>query len=232
MGIKDRFCIKCGKKTSKLLEGLCIECYLKEQEISLPKKVYVELCKKCGAIRQKGIWINSKYPPEYFLTLLLTSKIKIPKEAELDNVEIEELGKNGTAKVTFSILGKKYTKNYKIDSKIQKTVCRDCSRIAGLGYKAIIQARSERNAKAFSKAVINFSNKYRANIVKIEEQKRGVDLYLHNLTAAKHLASELRKEFKARMSETSESYGWDRMKDRPQKRVIILLKTKCRENPK
>ena len=226
MGIKEKFCVKCGKKTDKLIDGLCTECYLKQQEIRLPKKISIQVCKKCKAINQKGIWINSEYPPEYFLTLLLTSKIKIPEEVELENVELS----NGDAEVTFSILGKEYTRTYKIDLKVQKTVCRDCSRQAGMGYKAIIQARSEKNAKALSKEIIEVSKKYKIHILKIEEQKRGVDLYMSSSTAAKHLAVELRKKFKCYMSETSELYSWDRMKNRPKRRSVILLRCKTGAN--
>lgn len=216
--------MKCGKETKKLIDGLCAECYFKSYGITAPKRLSVQVCSRCGAIKWRGMWTKSDFPPEYYLTHDLISKIKVPKEAELENVKITKLGKQGEVKINISVLGKKFTQQKQIALEILKGVCKDCSRYLARAPKAILQLRTERNVEDFRKDVLNFSKKYRSNIIKIEEQKKGLDINLSNKEAGKHLASELRKEFNCKMSESVKQYGWDKAKNRPLTRVTFLLK--------
>jgi len=57
----------------------------------------------------------------------------------------------------------------------------------------------------------------------VEEQRAGIDIYIASKDAARHLASELRKEFNLKMRETHEQYGWDKARGQPKTRLTILL---------
>jgi NMD protein affecting ribosome stability and mRNA decay len=65
---------------------------------------------------------------------------------------------------------------------------------------------------------------YKSDILKIDEQNAGIDVYMSGKEPARHLASELKKKFKLTRKETFEEYSWNQMKNRPKTRVVILLK--------
>ena len=224
MALKTKFCVKCGKETKKLIDGLCADCYFQSQGVIVPKKVSIQLCSRCGAIKWHGVWTKSDFPPEYFLTHDLLSKIKVPEEAELEDVEILKLGKLGKVKITLSVLGKTFEQIKPVFLEVLKGTCKDCARHLARAPKVIIQLRTKHNVREFVEDVLKFSEKYRTNIIKVEQQKNGLDIFLSNKEAGKHLAYELRKEFNCRMSESVKQYGWDKTKNRPLTRTTFLLK--------
>jgi len=226
MALKTRFCVKCGKETKKLIDGLCPDCYFNDKGIKIPRRLTVQICQRCEAIKWQGLWTKSEYDPEYYLNQELMSKLKIPAEAEIEEVKILKLGKKGEVEITISLLGKKFKQQKQIALEILKGTCRNCSRHMAKTHKVKIQLRTEHNSEKFSRDVLDFSKKYQSNILKFEEQKRGVDIYLSSKEAGKHLAYELRKKFNCKMSESAEQYGWNKSKNRPQARITFLLKTR------
>jgi len=224
MALKTRFCVKCGKETKKLIDGFCAECYFKESGIKIPKRLSVQICSRCNAIKWRGMWTKTDLSPDYYLTHDLISKIKLPKDAELEDVKIKKLGKKGLIEITISILGKKFTQQKSVSIEILRGTCKDCSRHLARTPKTIIQMRTHTDIEKFKRDVIEFSNMYQSNIIKVEEQKKGLDIYLSNKEAGKHLAYDLRKKFKCKMSESAKQYGWDKSKNRPLTRVTYLLK--------
>ncbi|MBD3262982.1 hypothetical protein GF374_01220 [Candidatus Woesearchaeota archaeon] len=224
MALKTRFCAKCGKETNKLIDSFCAECYFKEKGIKIPKKVSVQVCQHCGAIKWQGIWTKTDLPAEHYLTHILMSKIKLPEQIELEDIKLLKLGKKGEIELIISILGKKFKQKQKIDLEIRKGVCKDCSRQLAKTHKVKIQLRTEKNTEELIQEALEFSNKYRSNIIKVEEMKKGIDIYLSNREAGKHLAYDLRKKFHCKITETREQYGWDKSKNRPKTRITFLLK--------
>ena len=52
-----KFCFLCGKKTEKLIEGYCEECYNKEFKlIEAPKEISFIICSRCNRIKYKNKW--------------------------------------------------------------------------------------------------------------------------------------------------------------------------------
>lgn len=240
MSIKTRFCPKCGKalaepssagpsrnlisarETKNLIEGLCPDCFVARTGVFLPKGAGIKVCKKCGMINIEGLWVKSDYPAEHHLEQILISKLKLPEGAFLESLAIEDL-KTGLVKVTYSLGGKKFIQNSSITLEIKKFVCPNCSRQAGKSYVGVLQIRAKTNIHKFVDDVLNFSEKYKSNIVKAEENKSGVDIQMLSKDAARHLASELRKKFNLKMKESHKQYSWDKTKSRPKSRVNILL---------
>ena len=72
--------MKCGKERKKLIDGFCPECYFKDKGIKIPKRLTIQVCQRCKAIKWHGIWTQSEFDPEYYLTQDLISKIKVPEE--------------------------------------------------------------------------------------------------------------------------------------------------------
>jgi len=224
MSIKSKFCVRCGKETSKLIDGICSECYFKTKGIKVPKKIKIQVCPRCEAIKWRGVWTKSEYPLEYFLTRDLIDKIRVPENAELEEVKIKKLDKNGIIEVTISVLGKKFSQEKQVRFEILKNLCKNCARYLAKTPKTIIQLRTHKAVEKFIEDILDYIENYRTNIIKVEHQKNGLDIYLSNKEAGKHLAYDLRKRFRCKMSESVKQYGWDKSKNRPLTRTTYLLK--------
>ncbi len=220
MALKTRFCIKCGKEAKKVIDSKCVECYFAEKGVSIPKKAAVQICKECKAVNWKGVWIHSDYPPEYYLTMDLLSKAKVPEGAEIENIEIKKMGKTGKVEVIISLLNKEFTQIHDVELKINERRCPDCSKRLSEQHEAIIQIRTD---KELIKKIIPFSEKYKKNIIKIEDQRRGIDIYMLSKSAARHLAAELRKRFKLKKKESFKAYSWEKTKGKPKYRITISM---------
>jgi nonsense-mediated mRNA decay protein 3 len=220
MNLKTKFCVKCGKETKKLVDSLCEDCYFEANKISLPRSITIEVCRKCGAVKWKSVWIKTEFPLEYYLSHLLIEKARIPENIELEDLKIKGSGKESVVEVSLKVLNKRFEQIIPVSIEVQKRVCQTCSIKAGKSYRAKIQVRAERDI--ISKA-LDFSQKFKEDITKIEEQERGIDLLFIDKEPAKQLAADLKAEFNLRMSRTSEQYSWDKMKNRPKYRLVILL---------
>lgn len=224
MSLKTRFCPKCGKETAQLIDNLCADCYFEATGIRLPQRASIQVCKRCNAIYWKGVWTKSDYKPEYYLTHALMDKVELPDESELESLKIKKFDKDGEVQVVINIGGKKFTQVLPVSLRITKMVCSDCNRQTSQTHVAVIQFRSETEPQKFSAKVLLMAEKYKSNLVKVEEQKKGVDIFLASKDDAKHLATELRKAFHLKMKATYEEYSWDQTKNRPKYRVNILLR--------
>jgi len=240
MSLKSTFCPRCGKalaepssagpsrnpisaREAKLVDGLCPDCYVDKTKATLPKPVSIRVCKKCRAVEVLGIWTLTDEKPEHYLTEMLVPKLKLPENALLGGIKITEVGKNGKVRVDFTVKDKKFSQDVTADVEINKTICPNCSMRLGKTHQAVVQVRSDSIAIGFSERILRFAERYKTNIIKTEDQKRGIDIYMSSKDAARHMAAELRKMFKFKIKESHEHYGWNSLKGQPKTRLSILL---------
>ncbi len=75
-----------------------------------------------------------------------------------------------------------------------------------------------------------FENIYLSTKVsKVEPMLKGVDIYLVNQRLAKQAARRIKKHMEVVAKESFRNYSWDHEKDRPKRRITILLKQKVRK---
>ena len=55
-------CFKCGKKA--LIDGLCRDCYLQDNELFMVEDDEVKICKNCGKF-YLGEWIEGNFVSKY-----------------------------------------------------------------------------------------------------------------------------------------------------------------------
>ena len=185
-----KFCFVCGKKTEKLIDGYCEKCYNKEFNlIEVPKEIMFTICTKCNRIRDKNIWKDVEIED------ILKDKIKILGK----NVSIK-IEKNDVLHVTAGgyLKGSKSMKEEKHDIiiKVNKIVCRNCSKRFGGYYEAIIQLRGRTyDAMDFIEdQLIKERQTYR-----IEKAKNGCDIYLSDKNFANRLTNVVKKKFNAKV---------------------------------
>jgi len=216
MALKTRFCAKCGKETASLLSGLCSLCYLKENPMSMPRKVILKVCPKCGAIRWRGVWLASKKSPDDYFRQTIEEKIKLPKDAKVVKMELGD-----RAVFTLSVLGDLIKVEKKLEFKIDKFACPECSRQHS-EWASKIQLR--RRGEIPVDDILAMASKHKMRIIKTEQKKNGLDLYFFTKPTANKLASRLVKRFGYFLKRSYEQHGHDFDVGRPKHREIISLK--------
>ncbi len=222
MVLKTKFCVKCGRETKDLVDSKCMNCYFVEKGIHLPKKTAVQVCKECKAINWKGVWAHTSYSPKHYLVMDLLSKTKAPEGVEVESVEIKKLGKAGEAEITVNLFGKKLSQVYSVELNVIERRCPACTKRLSKQHEAVIQIRADAE---LVRKITPYLSKYKTNIIKVEEQKKGIDIYMLSKSAARHLAAELRKHFRLKKKESFKAYSWDKAKNKPKYRVAISLYT-------
>ena len=95
-------CFQCGKKTNKLKENLCLECFRENTPITETiKPLNIKFCNMCGKIHYN----NSLIDIEKFQKLLpniIKKNIKLNENYELEKIEIENFEIEGI-KIDFDI---------------------------------------------------------------------------------------------------------------------------------
>ncbi len=175
-------CIKCGaKRGTKPFIGLfCIDCYI--PKIKMPKKFVVEICKRCGRIKVKGEWKKISFDE---LGDYLGAKIK-GEDVESAWVDVEE----GIAYITM-VKNNEIEIKRKVNVEIKYTTCRECSKISGGYYEAIIQVRGNPNKiEVVSRKIVKMLNKS-TFVSKLKELKEGIDIYSGSSKEALRVIQEL-----------------------------------------
>jgi len=194
-----KFCFLCGKKSEKLIEGYCEECYNKQfQLIEVPKEIDVTLCSKCGLVKERNKW------KDIGIEDFIKNKIKIiGKDVEI-RIERND---------TFEIHAKGYLNNSKkLKEEVQeivvnenKIVCPNCFKRFGGYSEAILQLRGN-----ITNEILNFVDdqivsdflKNKKIFYRIKEVKGGFDLYINNKSLARKIAIILKNKYKAEVKKS------------------------------
>lgn len=185
-----KFCFVCGKKTDKLIEGYCEECYNKKFNlIDVPDEVVIKCCSKCGKIKSGIAWKDVKIPD------VMKNKIKIMGKDVSIKIDVD--GKI-TVKAKGFLEGSKKQKQeqHEVKLKMNKITCPDCSRRLGGYYEAIIQIRGD------VEKALNYIDDELAKekgVYKIERDEKGADIYLDNTHLANKFCNMLKKRFNAKV---------------------------------
>lgn len=194
-----KFCFVCGKKTDKLIEGYCEDCYNEKFKlIEAPKRVYVTLCPKCGMIRQENKWVDKEIDD------IIIEKIKIHgRDVKL------KIEKNDIAKIYakgFLDRSKKIKEETReVELKIDKLVCPNCSKRFGEYYESVIQLRgniTDEVLDSIDSLVLSEYQKNKKAFYRIENVKGGVDLFLGSKSIANRIENLLSKRYKSEIKKS------------------------------
>ncbi len=177
--------------------------------------------KKGGGFYEPAKSQNSEN--EFFENLLI-KRVKLPENAELEEIKIvEKENTSARVSVTVSMAGQPFTQVFPIHLETKRTICPECSMHRRKQYVAVIQLR---DVPANVEKMMRMASKFKTYILKFEELRTGVDIYFTSKEAGKHLASELRKRFKLKTTLSSEAYSWDNSKNRPKYKLTILMRAR------
>ena len=185
----QKFCFLCGKRTDKLIEGYCEECYEKEFKlIRLPEKISIEMCHNCEKIKDDNKWKSIT------LETAITNKVKVlGRDVKLSLEKTDN---------TFHIYARGFLKNHdnlkeekhlaQVD--IKKSLCPTCIKERSGYHESILQLRGD-----VTPDILNFVERQISEDVfyKTKSVKGGLDYYISKKAVAESIANSLKKSFKA-----------------------------------
>jgi nonsense-mediated mRNA decay protein 3 len=235
------FCPQCGSSDHKLWEGLCKNCFLKEFHlISIPAEIVVTACAHCHSNLKEGKWRELGLPEEEIIYRSLEDNIQTDPLVENPEVELEILQMRGSIaecliSVTGDVLGDEVAQEYKIDVRLKKTVCPDCSKFIAGYYEAVIQLRAQKRSisqeeiqsadEIINESLSRLWEKNRmAYLAQRAEMKEGIDYYIGSLKTARKVVAALREVFGGIVKESPRLMGQDKSTGKGLYRTWISLK--------
>jgi NMD protein affecting ribosome stability and mRNA decay len=162
------------------------------------------------------VWLASKKSPDDYFRQTIEEKIKLPKD-----VEVVKMDLGPRAVFTVSVLGDLIRVEKKLEFKIDKFACPECSRQHS-EWASKIQLR--RRGEIPVDDILAMASKHKMRIIKTEQKKNGLDLYFFTKSTANKLASKLVKRFGYSLKRSYEQHGHDFDVGKPKHREIISLK--------
>ncbi len=202
------FCVECGKETDDLLNGMCIDCYIKHEKlVKIPGRLHLTICPTCGSVRYKREWKKKEFKDA--VKEVVEKAIVVSPYLEKREIEIDLIRKGKTlyeCKIFLngSIKGKPVNSEVYTELLVEKKTCLTCSRKAGKYFEAIIQLRTEREEEHRFREVLEelkaFIREYQLGgrdvfITNIKEVKGGIDVYLSDNHLAKKIAQDIHSRY-------------------------------------
>ncbi len=213
-----RFCAICGASNVKLIENLCLRCYLeREFERKLPS-VKAAICPSCLSYRVKGKWVKSNTP---MLSDAINQVVKgsvhfsfpsdvkgnVRAEAVVEDVRPREGRNRVPVKITYEEGCFHLEAHTIIDVYLKLEECPLCIRRKSEAKEAILQFRGvDKNVdNRLRKQILSIIDEEASRInatYKVEERKIGFDVKVSSRNMARSIAQKMKELFNAELVET------------------------------
>lgn len=207
--MKNKFCPRCGKETSELVEGLCEECFQKKSEIFVvPKKLEMNVCKHCGRYKEGGSWKEGKL--DNVLQNLAKDSLTTERNLASKKIEIKK-GTDYKIEITGTDKETGLEEKKKIEVDINYGTCDICAKISSGYFTTTLQIRGpeEKLERALEICEKTFDRKGNPEdfISDVRDVKNGYDLYMSSNSLARKMVSRLRNKFKIEKKSSKTLYG-------------------------
>lgn len=221
----SRFCPICGRTNVKFIEGLCIECYKKQNPLvkELPELIEINVCTNCGSVLYRSRWLRRGNIVQKIITDSIKFSGKI-SEVRISEIDFEERGIQSIKIIVkgraSELIDEDYEEEYEVKVKVIHNVCPTCRSIILGKEKAIIQIRSITGS--LDKEIVNTIKQIaysvlaksedvqRGAIIDIEEHDYGIDIKTSNNTIAKSIALAIHRVLPSKLIESRKLVGIDR----------------------
>jgi nonsense-mediated mRNA decay protein 3 len=226
-----RFCVRCGKRSGRLIGALCVECYMKEEvRVELPKKLKGYVCRECNALLMHSKWVRRAESLEEaveeagFFAIEENLRVRGLSQPE---VGIAFLGarrsspKDFFAKFRLDVKGSvgeeevEFSREVRVS--VRLTLCESCQLSKSRYYEAVLQIRAhaplteeeKRELSRFVRSEVEKRSEDRAFISSYEERKEGIDFYLGSAKLAKKIANLLLARYGGTLTTSTKLVGVD-----------------------
>jgi len=235
------FCPKCGETGQEIINGVCKSCFLKELILAqIPDEIELTVCAHCESQLVSGKWYELELSDEEIILNTIYKHITLNKYAKITEINVETLLARGSnieciVHLKADVLGRTILQDYKLNVKIIRTVCPECSKFASGYYEAVIQLRAQ-NRIPDEEEVAVADGLIAGNIDKISRKNRmayiseravlkeGIDYYIGSYKVAKRLASTLKDHFGGVVKESPRLMGRDKSTGKDLHRIWISLR--------
>lgn len=235
------FCPKCGETGQEIINGVCKSCFLKELILAqIPDEIELTVCAHCESQLVSGKWYELELSDEEIILNTIYKHITLNKYAKITEINVETLLARGSnieciVHLKADVLGRTILQDYKLNVKIIRTVCPECSKFASGYYEAVIQLRAQ-NRILDEEEVAVADGLIAGNIDKISRKNRmayiseravlkeGIDYYIGSYKVAKRLASTLKDHFGGVVKESPRLMGRDKSTGKDLHRIWISLR--------
>jgi nonsense-mediated mRNA decay protein 3 len=215
-----KYCVKCGREVGEdepLIDGMCINCYLKYKGIFISKPVLeITICPRCGSWRYRGEWRDPLPIREVIRRVFLGEAHRFIDKRHVevidavitsDPVRINE--SQYSVKASLQVVIEEHypvSIDAEIILNINRKVCPRCLAHAGKSHRALVQIRSSDGV--FSSDERRIIEKALSDpgvihdIVEVKEVKHGIDVKLLTSVSAKRLSTILNRLTGARVIES------------------------------
>ncbi len=219
------FCVQCGKEKPIYKNGVCLQCYLKENTFtSGPSVIDITTCTHCGGYQYKHTWVNESLAP--FLKRILSHHFTISSELQNPHITTDCTLKHKTNKCTVTISGsindQKIVETHPLTIRLKQTTCPICSRQRGGYYESILQIRGEEKnlpsslLKELQLLIESYVHDQQSRghtsvfITEIVPEHGRLDFYLSDKNLGQTLAKKIYENYGGTMQHSSKNAG---MKD-------------------
>jgi len=234
------FCPKCGEADQEIISSICKSCFLKELILAqIPDGIEITVCAHCESQLVSGKWYELELSDEEIILNTINKHITLNKYAENVEINVETLSARGSiikciVHLKADVLGETILQDYKINVKIIRTVCPECSKFASGYYEAVIQFRADNRVP--DEEVASVDALIAENIDKISRKNRrayiseravlkeGIDYYVGSYKVAKRLASNLKDHFGGVIKESPRLMGRDKSTGKDLHRIWISIR--------
>ncbi len=235
------FCPKCGKTEEKLFGGLCKSCFLEDVVLAeVPDQIEITICAHCESRLEKGKWHDLEISDEEVIFNTLNDHITLNEYAENVEIDVEMILARGSnieciVHVKGNVLGEVIKQDYKLNVKINRMVCPECSKFMSGYYEAVIQLRAdnrfpdEEEINSIDLIITDNINKIakKNKMAYISERavlKEGIDYYVGSYKVAKRIASAIKDHVGGVVKESPRLMGRDKSAGKDLYRVWISVR--------
>ncbi len=220
----EKICPMCGRSSAEVpfIGNLCRDCFVKRYGVArAPESLDFSYCVSCNAHRDRGRW-SAPYEDvreslkDYIVAQLATRVRPVEPLSEVVIRDVE-LGDGTPPRVAYVKVEGAYGDVRVSDTIVvsitpRPTLCPICaSRKTGLGYAAVVQVRSYPRPLSDDEYIVRLVRRLVTSlgdeVVKVEELREGVDVYVRDRSSARTLAARLRAEAGAKVIETFKGGG-------------------------
>jgi len=235
------FCPRCGSEDEELIHGICKSCFVKEAKIiSIADELEITICAHCSSLLKGIKWEDSELSEEELVSFTVMENLETMEHVEDLEVSVEILTVRGSnyeclVHAEGNVLGKMVVEEYRINIKIKRSVCPDCSKYASGYFEAVIQIRAhnrfptDEELKTVDQMVRNkiatlSINNRMAYVSDVAALKEGVDYYLGSYKAARKISAAIKDTMGGVLQESPRLVGRDKSKGKDIYRIWISIR--------